>query len=203
MNEALRDWVTNVARHLLLHRHGRRARIRIRPWCATSSRVIGSEAREQMHGARKAACPTAVVACVGGGSNAIGLFHPFLDDRHVEIYGVEAAGHGLVRAGMRRPSPADAPACCTATAPTCCMNEDGQIAGRPLDLRRPRLSGHRPRARLAARDGPGEVHLRDRRGGAGSVQALLASSRASCPPSNRRTPSPRWWRSRRRSRRTT
>jgi tryptophan synthase beta chain len=56
--------------------------------------VIGIEAREQML-AREGRLPDALVACVGGGSNAIGLFHPFLDDKDVKIYGVEAGGHGL------------------------------------------------------------------------------------------------------------
>ena len=44
---------------------------------------------------REGRLPDTLVACIGGGSNAIGLFHPFLDDKDVEIYGVEAAGHGL------------------------------------------------------------------------------------------------------------
>ncbi|HBY49196.1 MAG TPA: tryptophan synthase subunit beta, partial [Alcanivorax sp.] len=56
--------------------------------------VIGREAREQsLKQAGK--LPDALVACVGGGSNAIGLFHPFLDDRDVAMYGVEAAGDGI------------------------------------------------------------------------------------------------------------
>ncbi len=56
--------------------------------------VIGEETREQMQAA-EGRLPDSLVACIGGGSNAIGLFHPFLDDASVEIYGVEAAGHGL------------------------------------------------------------------------------------------------------------
>jgi tryptophan synthase beta chain len=56
--------------------------------------VIGRETREQMMEA-EGRLPDSLVACIGGGSNAIGLFHPFLDDRQVAIYGVEAAGHGL------------------------------------------------------------------------------------------------------------
>jgi tryptophan synthase beta chain len=56
--------------------------------------VIGREAKAQMLEA-EGRLPDAAVACIGGGSNAIGLFHPFLDDRQVAIYGVEAAGHGL------------------------------------------------------------------------------------------------------------
>jgi tryptophan synthase beta chain len=56
--------------------------------------VIGRETREQMMQA-EGRLPDSLIAAIGGGSNAIGLFHPFLDDRSVEIYGVEAAGHGL------------------------------------------------------------------------------------------------------------
>ena len=57
--------------------------------------VIGKELREQMLEA-EGRLPDALVAAVGGGSNAIGLFHPFLDDKDVKIYGVEAGGRGLV-----------------------------------------------------------------------------------------------------------
>ena len=56
--------------------------------------VIGNEAKEQMLEA-EGRLPDSLVACIGGGSNAMGLFHPFLDDRDVDIYGVEAAGHGI------------------------------------------------------------------------------------------------------------
>jgi tryptophan synthase beta chain len=56
--------------------------------------VIGNEVREQMMAA-EGRLPDTLVACIGGGSNAIGLFHPFLDDKSVKIFGVEAAGHGL------------------------------------------------------------------------------------------------------------
>jgi len=56
--------------------------------------VIGTEARAQML-ARTGRLPDLAVACIGGGSNAIGLFHPFLDDPEVKLLGVEAAGHGL------------------------------------------------------------------------------------------------------------
>src|SRR3954466_16160833 len=56
--------------------------------------VIGNEVRAQIQEA-EGRLPDSLLACIGGGSNAVGLFHPFLDDRSVEIYGVEAAGHGL------------------------------------------------------------------------------------------------------------
>src|SRR5262249_59655 len=56
--------------------------------------VIGNETRAQMLEA-EGRSPDSLIACIGGGSNAMGLFHPFLDEAHIEIYGVEAAGHGL------------------------------------------------------------------------------------------------------------
>jgi tryptophan synthase beta chain len=58
--------------------------------------VIGVETRQQMQAA-EGRLPDSLVACIGGGSNAMGLFHPFLDDPAVEIFGVEAAGHGLTQ----------------------------------------------------------------------------------------------------------
>jgi tryptophan synthase beta chain len=92
MNEALRDWVTNVATtHYCI---GSAAGPHPYPeLVADLQRVIGDEAREQITG-RVGALPDAIVACVGGGSNAIGLFRPFVDDLGVAIYGVEAAGLG-------------------------------------------------------------------------------------------------------------
>jgi tryptophan synthase beta chain len=59
--------------------------------------VIGEETRTQMQAA-EGRLPDSLFACIGGGSNAIGLFHPFLDERQIEIYGVEAAGYGLDKA---------------------------------------------------------------------------------------------------------
>jgi tryptophan synthase beta chain len=93
MNEALRDWVTNVADTFycigtVAGPHPYPAMVR------DFQCVIGTETREQMMEA-EGRLPDSLVACIGGGSNAIGLFHPFLDDKGVEIYGVEAAGHGL------------------------------------------------------------------------------------------------------------
>jgi tryptophan synthase beta chain len=93
MNEALRDWVTNVRNTYYIigtvaGPHPYPAMVR------DFQSVIGEEVREQML-AREGRLPDTLVACIGGGSNAIGLFHPFLDEESVEIYGVEAAGHGL------------------------------------------------------------------------------------------------------------
>ena len=93
MNEALRDWVTNVESTYYLI--GTAAGPHPYPEMVRDFQsVIGKEAREQIM-EMEGRLPDALVACIGGGSNAIGLFHPFLDDRQVAIYGVEAGGHGL------------------------------------------------------------------------------------------------------------
>jgi tryptophan synthase beta chain len=92
MNEALRDWVTNVEDTYYLI--GSAAGPHPYPQMVRDlQRVIGEEARAQVLEA-EGRLPDAAVACVGGGSNAIGLFHPFLDD-NVKLFGVEASGHGL------------------------------------------------------------------------------------------------------------
>ena len=93
MNEALRDWVTNV--HDTYYIIGTAAGPHPYPEMVRDFQsVIGVEAREQMM-EREGRLPDTLVACIGGGSNAIGLFHPFLDDDTVTIYGVEAGGHGI------------------------------------------------------------------------------------------------------------
>ncbi|MBC8049592.1 MAG: tryptophan synthase subunit beta [Chitinophagales bacterium] len=93
MNDALRDWVANVDDTFYIigtvaGPHPYPAMVR------DFQSVIGRETREQMLAA-EGRLPDTLVACIGGGSNAMGLFHPFLDDRSVKIYGVEAGGHGL------------------------------------------------------------------------------------------------------------
>ena len=93
MNEALRDWVTNVADTYYLI--GTAAGPHPYPAMVRDLQcVIGDEVRAQLQKA-EGRLPDSLVAAIGGGSNAIGLFHPFLDDRSVAMYGVEAAGHGL------------------------------------------------------------------------------------------------------------
>jgi tryptophan synthase beta chain len=93
MNEALRDWVSNVEDSYYLigtaaGPHPYPAMVR------DFQSVIGRETKEQLF-AKEGRLPDSLVACIGGGSNAIGLFHPFLEDESVSIYGVEAAGKGL------------------------------------------------------------------------------------------------------------
>jgi tryptophan synthase beta chain len=93
MNDALRDWVTNVADTFYIigtvaGPHPYPAMVR------DFQSIIGEETREQII-EREGRLPDTLVACVGGGSNALGLFHPFLDDESVAMVGVEAAGEGL------------------------------------------------------------------------------------------------------------
>jgi tryptophan synthase beta chain len=93
MNDALRDWVANVENTFYIigtvaGPHPYPAMVR------DFQSVIGHETREQMMAA-EGRLPDTLVACIGGGSNAMGLFHPFLDDASVRIIGVEAAGHGI------------------------------------------------------------------------------------------------------------
>ena len=93
MNEAMRDWVTNVADTYYIigtaaGPHPYPAMVR------DFQSVIGKEIKVQSK-AQMGKLPEAVVACIGGGSNAIGAFHPFVDDEGVRLIGVEAAGHGL------------------------------------------------------------------------------------------------------------
>ncbi len=92
-NEAIRDWVTNIeSTHYIIGSvvgpHPYPTMVR------EFQAVIGREAREQILEI-SGRLPDAVVACVGGGSNAMGIFHPFIDDREVALYGVEAAGEGV------------------------------------------------------------------------------------------------------------
>jgi tryptophan synthase beta chain len=93
MNEALRDWVTNV--HDTFYIIGTAAGPHPYPMMVRDFQsIIGREARAQIL-EREGRLPDAVVACIGGGSNAIGLFHPFIGDESVKLIGVEAAGEGL------------------------------------------------------------------------------------------------------------
>ena len=93
LNEALRDWVTNVENTFYII--GTVAGPHPYPMMVRDFQsVIGNEAKAQLHEA-EGRLPDMCVAAIGGGSNAMGLFHPFLDDPSVRLIGVEAAGHGL------------------------------------------------------------------------------------------------------------
>ncbi len=95
-NEAIRDWVTNV--HNTFYLIGSVVGPHPYPMLVRDfQRVIGDEVRLQLAERLGRETPDALVACVGGGSNAMGLFYPFLNNQHVRMYGVEAAGEGLHR----------------------------------------------------------------------------------------------------------
>jgi tryptophan synthase beta chain len=125
MNEALRDWVTNVAN--TFYCIGTVAGPHPYPMMVRDFQsVIGNETREQILAA-EGRLPDSLIACIGGGSNAMGLFHPFLDDTQVEIYGVEAAGHGLA-SGLHAASIAGGrPGVLHGNRTYLLMDEDGQI----------------------------------------------------------------------------
>ena len=125
MNEALRDWVTNVEDTYYLI--GTAAGPHPYPELVRDFQsVIGSEAREQIL-ETEGRLPDVIVAAVGGGSNAIGLFHPFLDDKDVRIVGVEAGGHGLGGAEHCASMSAGAPGVLHGNRTYLLQNDDGQI----------------------------------------------------------------------------
>jgi tryptophan synthase beta chain len=124
MNEALRDWVTNV--ETTYYCIGTVAGPHPYPMMVRDFQsVIGRETREQML-ATEGRLPDSLIACIGGGSNAIGLFHPFLDDPGVEIFGVEAAGHGLDKQHAASLT-GGRPGVLHGNRTFLLMNEDGQI----------------------------------------------------------------------------
>ena len=125
MNEALRDWVTNVEDTYYLI--GTAAGPHPYPELVRDFQsVIGKELREQMMAA-EGRLPDMLVAAVGGGSNAIGLFHPFLDDRDVKIVGVEAGGKGLEGDEHCASLTAGRPGVLHGNRTYLLQNEDGQI----------------------------------------------------------------------------
>ena len=125
MNEGLRDWVANV--HDTFYIIGTAAGPHPYPELVRDFQsVIGREAREQML-VRTGRLPDLLVAAIGGGSNAIGLFHPFLDDADVAMLGVEAAGHGLDKQHAASLA-GGAPGVLHGNRTYLLQDEDGQIA---------------------------------------------------------------------------
>jgi len=127
LNEAMRDWVTNVDDTYYIigtvagpHPYPRMVR--------DFNSVIGREARAQIL-ERTGRLPDAVVACVGGGSNAIGAFHAFLDDPDVELHGVEAAGDGLESGRHAAPLSVGRPGVLHGNRTYLMQDADGQIEG--------------------------------------------------------------------------
>lgn len=125
MNEAMRDWVTNVDDTFYII--GTVAGPHPYPMLVRDFQcVIGREARAQSL-AQTGRLPDALVACVGGGSNAIGLFHPFLDDEGVAMYGVEAGGRGVSTDQHAAPLTAGTPGVLHGNRTYLMQDRDGQI----------------------------------------------------------------------------
>ncbi len=125
MNDALRDWVANVEDTFYII--GTAAGPHPYPEMVRDFQsVIGREAREQFT-ERTGKLPDVVMACIGGGSNAIGLFHPFLSDEEVRMIGVEAAGHGLDTGAHAASLAGGEPGVLHGNRTYLLQNEDGQI----------------------------------------------------------------------------
>jgi len=125
MNDALRDWVTNVDSTFycigtVAGPHPYPAMVR------DFQSIIGIETRAQMQQA-EGRLPDSLIACIGGGSNAMGLFHPFLDDASVEIYGVEASGHGIASGQHAASLTGGKPGVLHGNRTYLLMDDDGQI----------------------------------------------------------------------------
>ena len=125
MNDALRFWVTNANTHFYIigtaagpHPYPKMVR--------DFQSVIGEEAKKQIL-EKENKLPNVLIACIGGGSNALGLFHPFLDDKEVEIFGVEAAGKGLNSDLHAASLSAGSPGILHGNRTYLLQNEDGQI----------------------------------------------------------------------------
>jgi len=125
LNEALRDWVTNVDDTFYIigtvagpHPYPEMVR--------DFQTIIGREARSQVLKAT-GKLPDAIIACIGGGSNAIGLFHPFIGDESVEMYGVEGAGHGIETGQHAAPLCAGSPGVLHGNRTYLMQDENGQI----------------------------------------------------------------------------
>jgi tryptophan synthase beta chain len=125
MNEALRDWVTNVDNTFYII--GTVAGPAPYPQLVRDFQsVIGRESRVQMQ-TQTGRLPDCLVACVGGGSNAIGLFHPFLNDHDVAMYGVEAGGYGVATGKHAAPLNDGKPGILHGNRTYLMEDEDGQI----------------------------------------------------------------------------
>ncbi|WP_341708425.1 tryptophan synthase subunit beta [Halopseudomonas sp.] len=125
MNEAMRDWVTNIDDTFYII--GTVAGPHPYPELVRDFQcVIGREARQQCLD-QAGRLPDALVACVGGGSNAIGLFHPFLNDESVRMYGVEAGGHGIETGEHAAPLSAGKPGVLHGNRTYLMSDEAGQI----------------------------------------------------------------------------
>lgn len=127
LNEAMRDWVAHVDDTFYII--GTVAGPHPYPMMVRDFQsIIGRETREQIM-AVEGRLPDALVACVGGGSNAIGLFHPFLGDESVSLYGVEAGGHGIATGEHAAPLSAGRPGVLHGNRTYLMEDDNGQIIG--------------------------------------------------------------------------
>jgi tryptophan synthase beta chain len=125
LNEALRDWVTNVDDTFYII--GTVAGPHPYPMMVRDFQtIIGREARKQILEAT-GKLPDALIACIGGGSNAIGLFHPFIEDKSVAMYGVEGAGHGIETGKHSAPLGAGTPGVLHGNRTYLMQDKNGQI----------------------------------------------------------------------------
>ena len=185
IDEALRDWVSdpNGTFYIL----GSAVGPHPYPYMVREfQRVIGVEARAQML-AQAGALPDVVVACVGGGSNAIGLFHPFVPDTGVKLLGFEAGGIGRGSRAERRFArlrhAGRAAGLLLAAAAGRARPDPGDAVG----LGRPRLPGRRPGARAAREHRPARLRRGRRRRIARGAVGVQPGTRASCRRSRPRT----------------
>ncbi len=140
-------------------------------------RVISHRSARADPRSRRAACRTPIVACVGGGSNAIGAFYEFLPDANVQLIGVEAGGRGTAlgeHAARFQKVGGGLPGVLQGTYCYVLQNDAGQVATHALGLRGPRLRQRRPGARHAARLRPRRVRLLLGRGSAEGHRGALA-----------------------------
>ena len=185
INEAMRDWVGTVSDsyYLLgsvLGPHPYPLMVR------EFQSVIGREARAQCL-ETVGRLPTAIVACVGGGSNAMGIFDAFIDDRDVRLIGVEAGGHGIEPGRHAARFAGGAVGRAPGHAQLRPPGRQWQHRADAFDLGRARLRRGRPRARLAARHGPRRVHVDRRRGRVAGLSAAGDGPKGSCQRSSPRT----------------
>ena len=172
LNEAIRDWVTNVGEtHYVIGTAAGPA-----PYpeiVAELQSVIGVEAREQMLD-EEGRLPGTVVACIGGGSNAIGIFRPFLDDAEVALVGVEAGGEGIESGRHGASLGHGRPGVLHGTYSYLLQDADGQVTEPHSISAGLDYPGRRPGAQPPARHRPGALRERDRRRGADGLPGLLA-----------------------------
>ena len=189
MNEALRDWVTNVAD--TFYCIGTAAGPHPYPAMVRDFQsIIGTEVREQMLSA-EGRLPDSLVACIGGGSNAIGLFHPFLDDPGIEVFGVEAAGHGLDTKAHAASLAGGRPGVLHGNRTYLLMDDDGQIEEGHSISAGLDYPGHRSRALLAPRTSAASPTCRRPTARRSMPSSSAASSKASSRRSSLRMRWPR------------